>query len=191
MDSNLLRIHQFLPYSRANGPGVRAVVWVQGCSLGCPGCFNPETHSFGGGELVAVDELVRRIAVLGESIEGITLSGGEPLQQRPPLLALLGRIRAETALSVLLFSGFTWEEIQAMPEAENLLAGVDVLFTGRYEAAQRLARDLRGSANKTVHLLTDRYTKSDLEAVPPAELMITVGGDVIVSGIDPMAWSGG
>src|SRR5262245_29198295 len=110
-----LRLHAFLPASRANGPGVRAVLWVQGCSLGCPGCFNPLTHPTTGGELVPTDELVRRLTALGDTIEGITVSGGEPLQQRPALLALLRRLRQQTRLSVVLFTGFTWEEVQRFP----------------------------------------------------------------------------
>ena len=42
-------IHAIEPRSRANGPGVRFVVWLQGCTLGCPGCFNPSTHAAAGG----------------------------------------------------------------------------------------------------------------------------------------------
>lgn len=184
----VLRVHNFLPFSHANGPGVRAVVWVQGCSLGCPGCFNPATHSFAGGELVAVGDLFRRMAVLGNAIEGITVSGGEPLQQQRPLLALLQRVQRETSLSVLLFTGYTWEEIQQMPNAAALRAYVDVLIAGRYDASQRLAHDLRGSANQTVHLLTDRYTMDDLQSVPSGEVIITAEGEVMVSGVDPVRW---
>src|SRR5262245_10990749 len=99
-----LRLHAFIPFSRANGPGTRAVIWSQGCTLNCPGCFNPETHSFKGGEEVSVDDLFRRLASIGERIEGITISGGEPLQQLHPLLAFLRRVRGETNLSVLLFT---------------------------------------------------------------------------------------
>lgn len=188
MDSEVLRIHQFLPFSYANGPGVRAVVWVQGCSLRCPGCFNPETHPFVGGELVYVGELFGRIVALGDAIEGITVSGGEPLQQRRPLLTLLRQVRRETSFSVLLLTGYTWEEIEQMPDAEALLACVDVLIAGRYGASQRLASDLRGSANQAVHLLTDRYTMGDLQSVPSAEVIITTQGEVMVSGIDPVRW---
>ena len=183
-----LRMHAFEPFSRANGPGVRAVVWVQGCSLGCPGCFNPGTHSADGGELVPVDDLFRRIVALEGLVEGITVSGGEPLQQLPPLLALLRRVRRETALSVLLFTGYTWEEVQPMPDARLLLACVDILVVGRYDASKRLACDLRGSANQTVHLLTDRHTMDDLRPVPPAEIIVAEGGEVTVSGIDPLVW---
>src|SRR5581483_9095005 len=125
-----LRLHQFLPASRANGPGVRAVLWTQGCSLGCPGCFNPQTHSFSGGEVVAVEELFARLVGLGDRIEGVTLSGGEPLQQRPAVLSLLRRIRSETPLSVLVFTGFSWQEVQRFPEVESLLACIDVLIAG-------------------------------------------------------------
>lgn len=183
-----LRLHAFEPFSYANGPGCRAVVWVQGCTLGCPGCFNPETHSFHGGEWMAVDTLFERIAALQPHIEGITISGGEPFQQRPALLALLQRVRQETNLSVLVFTGYRWEELQRFRETPALLSCIDVLIAGRYEASLRLARDLRGSANKTVHLLTPRYTLSDLALTPVGEVIIEPDGTITLSGIDPIHW---
>jgi len=91
-------------------------------------------------------------------------------------------------LQCLLFTGYTWDEVQRMPDAEELLSYVDVLIAGRYDASQRLARDLRGSANKTVHVLTDRYTLVDVQAVPLAEVIITEAGEIVVSGIDPVRW---
>jgi anaerobic ribonucleoside-triphosphate reductase activating protein len=185
---NDLRVHQFLSHSHANGPGRRAVIWVQGCTLGCTGCFNPETHALDGGELISVDELLHRIIALEDTIEGISISGGEPFQQRGPLLALLERVREETLLSVLLFSGYAWEEIQQMPDAEALLVCIDVLIAGRYDASRPVRDGLRSSANQTVHLLTDRYTMGDLQAVPPAEVIITPEGEVLVSGVDPIKW---
>ena len=183
-----LRLHRFLPRSRANGPGARAVLWVQGCGLGCPACYNPATHTTGAGEAVAVADLCARLAALGDGIEGLTVSGGEPLQQRPALLELLRRVRRETALSVVVFTGFTREEVGRLPEAGEVLACVDVLIAGRYDATRRVARGLLGSANKTVHFLTARYTAADLEAVPPAEVVITAAGEVVLSGIDPLRW---
>lgn len=181
-----IRLHAFLPHSHANGPRVRAVIWVQGCSLGCPGCFNPETHPFEGGELVEVDELFKRILALGNSIEGITISGGEPLQQYRPILALLKRVRNETDYSVIVFTGYTWEEVQRMPYANELLSCIDVLIAGRYDDKQRLAHSLLGSANKTVHFLTNRYSMKDLEAVPQGEVIITAEGEVLIVGIEPI-----
>lgn len=181
-----LRIHRFLPRSYANGPGARAVLWVQGCALGCPGCFNPETHPFSGGETVAVDTLVQRLVDLQDTIAGFTISGGEPLQQRRSLLTLLQKVRRRTSLSVIVYTGYTWEEVQAFPEKEALLAAIDVVSAGRYEAERRWARDLRGSSNKTLHFLTGRYTPADLAAVPAAEVIVTEEGEVLLSGIDPI-----
>ncbi len=184
-----LRVHHVQPASRSNGPGWRAVVWLQGCTLGCPGCFNPETHSKVGGDWIAVDDLARRILDLRPSIQGITLSGGEPLQQLPGLLAFLETIRRESDLSVLLFSGYTWEEIQRMPRHPQLLSLVDVLIAGRYDPSQRVAHGLVGSRNKTVHFLTGRYSMADLETVPEAEVILTNDGEIIFSGINPVRWT--
>lgn len=186
MSSPVLYLHDFLPTTRANGPGVRAAVWVQGCSLGCPGCFNPTTHSFEGGKATPVDELVQRIVALGDAIEGVTVSGGEPLQQRPALLGFLTKLKARTDLSVLVFTGFTWEEMQQFPEMSSLLKAIDVLIAGRYDADKHQAHSLVGSSNKTVHLLTGRYGLSDLQAIPPAEVVLTTDGEILVTGIDPL-----
>jgi anaerobic ribonucleoside-triphosphate reductase activating protein len=183
-----LRLHAFMPESRANGPGVRAVIWMQGCTLGCPGCFNPETHSFNEGEEITVDDCFQRISAISDNIEGLTISGGEPLQQLRPLIALLQRIRTETDLSVLILTGYSWDEVLRMTQADDLLGCVDVLITGRYDQERRLARDLRGSANKIPHFLSERYVMSDLQAVAPAEIIISAKGDVVMSGIDPMRW---
>lgn len=170
-----LRVHGFLPASYANGPGRRAVIWVQGCTLGCPGCFNPATHPFGGDRL-PVRDLFSRVAAC--DVEGLTVSGGEPLQQRRGIAALLSRVRAETDLSVMLFTGYSWDEAQRYGD---VLANLDILVAGRYVA---------GSPNKTVHLLTGRYTLADLDRVPPAELVIEPDGSVVVSGLDPPRRSG-
>jgi anaerobic ribonucleoside-triphosphate reductase activating protein len=193
----VLRIHAFLPRSYANGPGARAVVWVQGCSLGCPGCFNPATHPFRGGGRMLPVELLKRVVALGDCVEGITLTGGEPLQQRRGVSTFLQRLRAETSLSVVLFTGYTWEEAARMEAGApsqgrsgvggaRVLPYVDVLIAGRYDASQRVARSLVGSANQTVHYLTDRYSPADLEAVPPAEAIITSAGELVLSGVNPL-----
>jgi anaerobic ribonucleoside-triphosphate reductase activating protein len=183
-----LRIHHLTLDSRANGPGVRAVVWVQGCSLGCPGCFNPQTHPREGGEVVQVSSLLERLINLEGQIEGLTISGGEPLQQLPALVELLQGLRRSTRLSVLAFTGFTWTEVQRLPRSADLLASLDVLIAGRFDASQRLAEGLIGSSNKMVHFLTPRYNWEDLQLTPPAEVWITSDGEIELSGIDPLRW---
>jgi anaerobic ribonucleoside-triphosphate reductase activating protein len=180
-----IQLHAFLESSRANGPGRRAVVWVQGCSIGCPGCFNPATHPPHAGKAVPVDDLFARIQAAGPAIEGVTLSGGEPLEQRPAVLDLLERLRSDTALSTLVFTGFTLDQVRRMPDAGRLLRCIDVLVAGPYDAARPVGRGLLGSANQEVHLLTPRYTPADLEAVPELEIVVGPTGEVGVTGIAP------
>jgi len=180
-----LNLHGILAHSRANGPGVRTVIWFQGCTLGCPGCFNPNTHSFAPALRVSVEALIHHLAQLPADIEGITLSGGEPLQQPFRLLELLKGVRSLTRLSVLLFSGYSLEEIYNHPTGPDVLRLIDVLIDGRYVQNERLARGLRGSSNQTVHLLTTRYRLCDIEQVPLAEVVVAANGLVSISGVRP------
>lgn len=179
-----LRLHAREPRSRANGPGVRAVVWVQGCSLGCPGCFNPDTHA-PGAEATPVRDVVRWIT--GQAgIDGLTVSGGEPFEQPDGLLALVRAVRADTDLSILVFSGYTIDEIRDQALGPAILDHIDVLIDGRYRAGERVATAMRGSANQSIHCLTDRHTAAEIEATPEAELRIAADGSVTISGVAPV-----
>lgn len=179
-----MRLHAVEPKSRANGPGSRFVVWLQGCSLGCPGCFNPTTHDVAGGRDVTIDELVAQLrATIG--IEGVTISGGEPLQQVGVSIAILKAAR-ELGLSTLMFSGYTIDEIGELSGGPDVLARLDVLIDGRYVAGEHLATALRGSANQRIHRLTERYTLAEIEATPVAEVRIAHDGAVVLTGVNPV-----
>jgi anaerobic ribonucleoside-triphosphate reductase activating protein len=178
------RVHAVEPRSRANGPGARFVVWLQGCTLGCPGCFNPGTHDASGGREVPVAELAAQLAAT-PGIEGLSLSGGEPLQQPAAAAALLDAARA-LGLSTLAFSGYTEDEIRALPGGPAVLTRLDVLIDGRYVAGERLATGLRGSANQRIRLLTGRYQLADVEATPVAEIRIGRDGELVLTGVDPL-----
>src|SRR5208337_3096902 len=105
-------LHAFIPASRANGPGLRAVVFFQGCTLACPGCFNPDTHPFVGTEISVLALAERVVRAYREyKLEGVTFSGGEPMQQAPALLELIQTLRQQVpSLSFGLFSGYgEWE----------------------------------------------------------------------------------
>jgi anaerobic ribonucleoside-triphosphate reductase activating protein len=180
------RIHAFEPRSRANGPGARFVVWFQGCTLGCPGCFNPTTHDTAGGRPIALEDLIAELTRAAHAgALGLSLSGGEPLQQPEAARVLLDAARA-LGLSTLAFSGYTIDEIRALPGGSEVLARLDVLIDGRYVAPERLATGLRGSANQRIQLLTGRHTRAEVEATPVAEIRIGPTGDVILTGVDPL-----
>lgn len=182
----IARIHAVEPRSRANGPGSRFVVWMQGCTLGCAGCFNPTTHDAMGGREVTIDELAAQMKMARDSgSEGLSLSGGEPLQQAAASVALLDSARA-LGMSTLAFSGYSIEEIRALPRGPDVLARLDVLVDGRYVASERLATGLRGSANQGLQLLTDRYKVEDVEATPVGEIRITPTGEIVLTGVNPL-----
>ena len=144
-----IRLHAFEPVSRANGPGQRAVVWFQGCSLGCRSCFNPATHDPQGDYEADTETLAAETLALGAKIEGISISGGEPFQQSDALLDLLDCL-ADSHLSRLVFTGYTMPEIQCFPLGSSLLRQIDVLIAGRYAAAQHVGQALLGSANQQI-----------------------------------------
>ncbi len=179
----IARIHAREPRSRANGPGTRFVIWLQGCTLGCPGCFNPGTHA-AGGEPIAVGVLLDEIRAT-RGIDGLTLSGGEPLQQAPAALELVLGAR-RLGLSTLVFSGYTHAEIAAQALGPALLAHLDVLVDGRYVAGQRLGAGLRGSTNQQLHMLSGRHSRAEVEATPTTEIRIARDGSVVLTGVEPL-----
>jgi len=132
---------------------------------------------------MTVEALVAKAQALGEGIEGITLSGGEPMAQAESLLALLRELRAESRLSVLLFSGYRLEEISAMPYGPDILALTDILIAGRFLHNQPHGRELLGSANQRIHRLSDRYRLDEVRATPELELHIGPDSTLRLSGV--------
>jgi anaerobic ribonucleoside-triphosphate reductase activating protein len=180
------RLHAFEPTSRANGPGLRAVVWFQGCTLACPGCFNPATHDPQRGYESDTATLAMEILALGTKIEAVSISGGEPFQQPEALLDLLERVSA-FHFGHLVFTGYTLSELNRLPLGTSILRHIDVLIAGRYAAAQPVGQGLLGSVNQEIHLLTNRYTLPQILCVPRRELILRPDGTIITTGLSPWA----
>ena len=139
--------------SIVDGPGIRFVVFTQGCPHRCPGCHNPETHEFGIGKDTDIDRI---LAAFDENpmLEGVTLSGGEPFSQPAPLAALAKEIH-KRGRSVFCYSGWTFEELlekgKEEPEVMELLKECDHLVDGRFVLELRdLSLLFRGSQNQRV-----------------------------------------
>jgi len=169
-----------MPRSVANGPGERFVVWTQGCSLACDGCFNPETHA-AVGPARAVGEVVAEVLAT-PGIEGVTVTGGEPLEQ-PEALALFAREVARAGLGVVVLSGFTREEIEASPAMTAAVSDVDMVVAGRYNRRLHLGSGLRGSSNKTYWARSSRYTEEMFLRLPEVEVLIDPEGTVTLTGM--------
>ncbi len=140
------------------GPGVRAVLWVQGCPLRCPGCVAPETLPFAGGEVVQVKTLAEEMISL-RNIEGVTFSGGEPMAQAAALAELVDDIRACRDLSVVCYTGFPLGHLRGKGTLaqKELLKRVDILIDGPYLRRRHTTLRWRGSENQQVHFLSPRY----------------------------------
>lgn len=144
-----LRIAGIQDDSIVDGPGFRLAVFTQGCPHHCPGCHNPQTHAFDGGEVVDTDDILAKLEA-NPLLKGITFSGGEPFCQPAPL-AQLARQAHERGKDVVCYTGYTLERLL---ESENkavheLLGQVDILVDGPYIEQQRdLELLFRGSANQ-------------------------------------------
>lgn len=182
----VIRIGAVVPRTRAEGPGTRFAVWVQGCSIRCDGCFNPHLWGVSGGTLTDVDVLVHQ--ALSSGVEGVTLLGGEPFEQADACAVFAEGVR-EAGLSVMVFTGFELERIvsdDAPSSASRLLAATDLLVDGPYDADRPdHDRPWVGSVNQRFHFLTHRYAhlESDLTALPDRiEVRVKSTGEVAVNG---------
>ena len=132
----LIRIAGTVSESIVDGPGIRYTIFTQGCPHHCEGCHNPETHDFSGGRL-----------------KGVTFSGGEPFCQPAPLYDLAKRIKENTKLDIMAYTGFTFEQLveksKTDEDVKNLLSVVDILVDGKFILAQRsLELHFKGSRNQ-------------------------------------------
>ncbi len=157
---------QTIAQTTAEGPGIRFALWVQGCSLRCPGCCNPEMFSSEkGGLRREVDSVIDEV-LHTPNLEGVSFLGGEPFEQALALSCIANEVQ-QAGLSVMVYSGFRLAELQAKVDAGDdavaaLLRHTDVLVDGRFEAASpETRRRWVGSSNQKVHHLTDRYTADD------------------------------
>jgi anaerobic ribonucleoside-triphosphate reductase activating protein len=140
---------------RTLGPGERFVLWTAGCGRRCPGCTTPESWDMHAGRKISVDEL--RMEIVSSGREGLTISGGEPFLQAEALARLIRGVRRFTDIGVIVYTGYTYEELTAMPQAAGLLAETDLLIDGPYIRELDDGKSLRGSSNQRILPLTDRY----------------------------------
>lgn len=151
LESMRLRIAGVEPESFVDGPGIRFSIFTQGCSHHCPGCHNPQTHDFNGGHFVSLKELLDMIEE-NPLLDGVTLSGGDPMFQAATLVPLAREIK-ERGLNLVIFTGFTYERLMALvpekPEYLELLSFADILVDGPFVMAKRCMEiKFRGSLNQ-------------------------------------------
>jgi anaerobic ribonucleoside-triphosphate reductase activating protein len=190
-------VHGFIEGSRVNGPGLRAVVHLQGCDLNCPGCFNPASHAFTGRDHDPAEVAAWVVRANGiRTLDGVTFSGGEPMQQASGLLDVIESLSPRLPqLSFGMYSGYSLRELEAgrfrtTPEFAQrarqevwarIRSLLDFAVLGRYVATRPSRLPLRSSANQELLLFTDRYREHEF-ASQEVELHIEPNGLVRVTG---------
>lgn len=147
-----MRYGQIRKYDIANGPGIRTSFFLTGCDRNCKNCFNREYMDFNFGKIWDEEALREVISYLKlDQIEGLTILGGEPLENPLGLLQALKDIRKEIDKSIWLYSGFKYEVLYNINIAREILKLVDVLVDGEFvEELKDLSLDFRGSSNQKI-----------------------------------------
>lgn len=154
--------------SVVDGPGLRTVVFAQGCPHGCPGCHNLQTQDPEGGKWVEISELAAEISRSGA--RGVTFSGGEPFAQARAFAGLAAKLKA-CGMSIVIYSGYTYEQLKdramAEPDTEALLSACDILIDGPFILAERdLSLAYRGSRNQRIIDLRETIRSGDVVLSP-------------------------
>lgn len=184
-----LNLASRLPCSEAEGPGRRAVLWVQGCNKRCHGCCNPAYLPLAERELVSTASVLEwlKIAHHLHALEGVTFLGGEPMLQAQGL-AVVAQGAQLLGLSVMVFSGYTKAELEdlQLPGSVQLLQYTDVLVDGPYDAnLPEHSRRWAGSTNQQFHYLTARYDdriEIDGEVERVFEVRLRADGSMFTNG---------
>ncbi len=159
-----LKIAGIVEESVVDGPGLRFVVFAQGCKRHCPGCHNPHTHDYSAGQSIDTQTLIEMMQG-NPLLDGLSLSGGEPFDQ-PEAFAELADMAHRCGYSVMAWSGYTFEELVASKTQRRLLEAVDVLVDGPFVIAQRsLSLLWRGSSNQRVIDVKQSLTNNKLTII--------------------------
>ena len=171
--SNYLNIWETQSHNYVNGPGCRFVIWVQGCHLACPECWNKHTWSFKKKNMIQVDELFDRIASI-KGISGITLSGGEPFTQAKNLYKLAHRVKCELDLNLQIFTGYELDELKGKYQ-KLLLDIADVVIYGRFDTTKPNNNQKVYEANT----IKWRFNNTDVE------IEVDEKGNLVITGYPP------
>lgn len=182
----MIDVYKIIDRTEAEGPYTRFCIWTQGCKKHCVGCWAKETWEFGIGKKYSVDELYEKIYSLKDYIDGVTFLGGEPFEQAYEIGLLAQKVK-NIGLSVVTFSGYTYEELQL--KADNgtmlLLKNTDLLIDGGFEAEHfDISRPWIGSSNQKYIFLTDRFAPDIISKFKnKVEVRISENGELTMNGM--------
>jgi anaerobic ribonucleoside-triphosphate reductase activating protein len=151
--------------SRDNGPDLWVVSWIQGCILGCPGCFSPDTHDLLGGIVIDTTNPAQEILSNKDELAGVSQSGGDPFQQQKILMVLLELLQGK-GLDIMVFIGYSLVQAKGMAPGISILNLLEVKGIGPNRVSCQAGHGHLGSSNQKTHLLTNRYPASAFISSP-------------------------
>lgn len=159
--SEKISVAAFVKRSRVNGPGLRSVLWVQGCPFRCDGCFNQQFQELRNDNLYDTAEVIQWVLEVRDT-QGVTFSGGEPFAQAAGLAEVAGAVR-KAGKTVVIFSGYTKFELFAGKDysRQKLLENSDLLIAGPYEKEKPCNHPLLSSSGQELVFITDKYRDYD------------------------------
>lgn len=179
---DILNVADIVLRSKIHGPGIRTVIWFQGCPIRCKSCWNPHLIPDIPRHLVRVEKLAEFIMSL-EEIEGITLTGGEPLYQGKALLNFVKLIKSRSELTIMLYTGYNQEQIHDDISKEIIRLSDIIVFGPYVESKRDLFLRWRGSSNQVIVIQNEKYRDyMYVDNLNEAEIHITDNGEIILVG---------
>jgi anaerobic ribonucleoside-triphosphate reductase activating protein len=177
----MINVAKILKRSRCNGHGTRFVIWVQGCNKRCVGCFNPQYQQHTENVPMSVKTLLSEVLAVS-GIDGITISGGEPMLQAKELSELAKAVQSE-GLSVLVFTGYSEKELNDSNDEDikTLMVNADMIIAGEFNPSYPSEIPMIGSSNQKVMNLTGRLPDPHDDKIPRVEA-ICEGKTISLSG---------
>lgn len=179
-----IKINSYIPITRVEGPDIRFAIWTQGCSIQCRGCANKHMWDKNLGQEYETDELVGLIKAYKDKIDGITILGGEPLDQMEPVAEIAQKTQ-ELGLSVIIFTGYKYENLKNNELFRKLAKYTDILIDGEFDESKTdYSRPWVGSSNQNYYFLSDRYNENILkEFKNKFEIKITKNNKITINGM--------
>ncbi len=179
-----IQINRYIPISEVEGPNKRFVVWLQGCSIRCKDCANSNMWDKERGTVYDVDDIVELIKNYSSKIEGITFLGGEPLDQLEAVKYICKQSQ-NMGLSVIVFTGYEYENIKNKPEIKELINYIDILIDGKFDSSKKdFSRPWVGSTNQKYYFFSDKYNESILTKYKNKfELRVDENNKIFINGM--------
>ena len=174
-----LRTNYILPKSKANGPGIRFTVWVQGCSIHCPGCNNTDTWDPAGGREILIPDLIAQINKVEAPLHGVTITGGEPLDQFEAVYDLCSKLFGK--ISIFLTTGYDLKDL-TQRKYLKILDVLDIICIGPFDKEAICKNQWRGSSNQDIIYLTELGCEQSCMPIISKEVHIDVEGNSLITG---------